>query len=208
MVCLRWFTFASSLFQFFMFILLIFLAELSAAILAFIFRENVSVPCGQAPKPGKVFCLCCSCEGAGEGAGAPLQLAFGDPALPGAAPAPQAAAWGAWHGLRCSSARGVLREPSGSAPVAEHTHTRRNCPADPATGFTAERERGPRRAAGSCRLPLPTLPVGSREKVQETVRLVRILPLLWDRGTHEDKLSYKIRSPWLFETSVASGCAL
>lgn len=123
MVCLRWFTFASSLFQFFMFILLIFLAELSAAILAFIFRENVSVPCGQAPKPGKVFCLCCSCEGAGEGAGAPLQLAFGDPALPGAAPAPQAAAWGAWRGLRRSSARGVLREPSGSAPVAEHTHT-------------------------------------------------------------------------------------
>lgn len=34
---------ASSLFQFFMFILLIFLAELSAAILAFIFRENVSI---------------------------------------------------------------------------------------------------------------------------------------------------------------------
>lgn len=89
-----------------------------------------------------------------------------------------------------------------------HTHTRRNCPADPATGFTAERERGPRRAAGSCRLPLPTLPAGSREKVQETVRLVRILPLPWDRGTHEDKLSYKIRSLWLFETSVASGCAL
>lgn len=59
---------AFSLFQFFMFILLIFLAELSAAILAFIFKENVSIPWWAKSEPwwdctqlecGVRWCLIC-----------------------------------------------------------------------------------------------------------------------------------------------------
>lgn len=213
MVCLCQFTSASSLFQFFIFILLIFLAELSAAILAFIFRENVSIPCGQAPRlpPRKdffflpfmswwSFVFAAALKVVGKGAGTLLQLGLQvwRPYLHGSSSRSLKTLLRGEHGVVCGAAllRGVLREPLGFCTSRTHTHAETALQTPKRAPRQSENTVPAEQPAAACSLFPPSLwEAGRRYKKQSDS--LRILPLPRNRGTREDKLSHKIRSQWL-----------